>query len=184
MEKPYQTQIILLFIRAQLCDKLRYDNIYVIWTTLYIHIQFLIKFENTQYFLFVKYLIHTGEYKNRLYHMVISYRLLIHWIARKHWAIDCWNDLYIAGCLEEIWMLWQIVFSVNATLMNRLYSRISTEMYHIYENSIDFKSYTADHQTKGKWGRSNHTHFISHCTFLMSLCMIYVRGTTDIYKLT
>ena len=32
---------------------------------------------NTQCFSFVKYLIHTGEYKNRLYHVVISYRLFI-----------------------------------------------------------------------------------------------------------
>ena len=54
----------------------------------------------TKYLSFVKYLIHTGVYKNRLYHVDILYRLFIYWITRK----ICYDVIYIIiGILNDLY---------------------------------------------------------------------------------
>ena len=51
--------------------------------------KFFIKLENTEYFLFVKYLIHTGAYKHFIY-----WTLFISWITRKHAiSLYTWGDV-------------------------------------------------------------------------------------------
>ena len=75
----------ILFLWKCCPQKVLHGHIYIIWTTLYVlniaryvhfALKFRIKWENTQYFLFVKYFIHTRVYKHRLYHGIEDFGLI------------------------------------------------------------------------------------------------------------
>ena len=56
--------------------------------------------ENTQYFSFVMYKIHTGGYRKRLYHVVILYsHLNLYIVIQKHVICICQPSTFIYPCM-------------------------------------------------------------------------------------